>query len=153
MVRCFRVIFGRLVFYNYWGNSEKYKMLKHQEETQLFLLRVFKLCSTVYCHFNNIKTGWNFYNFWGNTEMYKRSLIAKAQSYITADGKSHFKHVNNCLNTNIHSYIVVQVVILIKMLFMFSTLVLIRHPWHLTTVAFLHWCLICAVLLCRVFKS
>ncbi len=33
------------------------------------------------------------------------------------------------------------------MLFMFSTLELIRHLWQLKTVVFLHWCLICAVLL------
>jgi hypothetical protein len=33
------------------------------------------------------------------------------------------------------------------MLFIFSTPVLIRHLWQLTTVVFLHWCLMCAVLL------
>ncbi len=33
------------------------------------------------------------------------------------------------------------------MLFIFSTPVLIRHLWQLKTVVFLHWCLICAVLL------
>ncbi len=32
------------------------------------------------------------------------------------------------------------------MMFIFSTPVLIRHLWQLKTVAFLHWCLICAVL-------
>jgi hypothetical protein len=31
------------------------------------------------------------------------------------------------------------------MLFIFSTLVLIRHPWQFKTVVFLHWCLISAV--------
>ncbi len=31
------------------------------------------------------------------------------------------------------------------MLFIFSTLVLIRHQWQLKTVVFLHWCLICNV--------
>jgi len=31
------------------------------------------------------------------------------------------------------------------MLFVYSTPVLIRHLWHLKTVAFLHWCLIRAV--------
>ncbi len=34
------------------------------------------------------------------------------------------------------------------MLFIFSTPVLIRHLWQLKTIVFLHWCLICAVLLC-----
>ena len=33
------------------------------------------------------------------------------------------------------------------MLFVFSTQVLIRHMWQLKTVVFLHWCLICALLL------
>jgi hypothetical protein len=33
------------------------------------------------------------------------------------------------------------------MLFMFSTLELIRHLWQLKTVVFMHWCLICALLL------
>jgi len=33
------------------------------------------------------------------------------------------------------------------MLLIFSTPVLIRHRWQLKTVVFLHWCLICAVLL------
>ncbi len=33
------------------------------------------------------------------------------------------------------------------MLFNFSTPVLIKHLWQLKTVVFLHWCLICALLL------
>jgi len=33
------------------------------------------------------------------------------------------------------------------MLFIFSTPMLITHLWQLETVVFLHWCLICAVLL------
>ena len=33
------------------------------------------------------------------------------------------------------------------MLFSFTTPVLIRHLWQLKTVVFLHWCLICVVLL------
>ncbi len=33
------------------------------------------------------------------------------------------------------------------MQFIFSMPVLIRHLWQLKTVVFLHWCLICAVLL------
>ncbi len=35
------------------------------------------------------------------------------------------------------------------MLFIFSTPVLIRHLWQLNIVAFLHWCLICTVLLVK----
>ncbi len=34
------------------------------------------------------------------------------------------------------------------MLFIFSTPELVRHLWQLKTVIFLHWCLICCVLLC-----
>ncbi len=33
------------------------------------------------------------------------------------------------------------------MLFIFSTPVLIRHLWQLMAAVFLHWCLICGVLL------
>ncbi len=33
------------------------------------------------------------------------------------------------------------------MLFIFSTLVLIRHVWQLKTVVLVHWCQICVVLL------
>jgi hypothetical protein len=33
------------------------------------------------------------------------------------------------------------------MLFIFSTPVVIRHLWQLKTVVFLHWCLICAILI------
>ncbi len=39
------------------------------------------------------------------------------------------------------------------MLFIFSTPVLIRHLWQLETVVFLHWCIICAVLLLVVIKT
>ncbi len=38
------------------------------------------------------------------------------------------------------------------MVFIFSTPVLIRHLWQLKAVGFLHWCLICAVLL-NIFSS
>jgi hypothetical protein len=60
------------------------------------------------------------------------------------------KIVNNYLNINIYSYLEISggqssnphlnVV-------MFSTPVLIRHLWQFKTIVFLHWCLICAVLL------
>ncbi len=39
-------------------------------------------------------------------------------------------------------HLIVKVLIYIKMLFIFSTPVLIRHLWQLKTVVFLHWCLI-----------
>ncbi len=39
------------------------------------------------------------------------------------------------------------------MYFIFSTPVFIRHLWQLKTVVFLHWCLICAVLLMTLVKA
>ncbi len=39
------------------------------------------------------------------------------------------------------------------MWFIFSTPELIRHTWQLKTVVFLHWCLICTVLLFTYFKA
>ncbi len=47
------------------------------------------------------------------------------------------KNVNNCLNTNIYSYLETfcgQSYSLFQMLFIFSTPVLIRHLWNLKTV-------------------
>ncbi len=59
-------------------------------------------------------------------------------------------NVNNCLNTNIYSYLETsggQSSNLYLDVVHFSTPVLIRHLWQLKTVVFLHWCLIRAVLL------
>jgi len=61
-----------------------------------------------------------------------------------------FKNVNYCLNTNICSYLETsdhQSSNLHLNVVHFSTPVLIRYLWQLKTVVFLHWCLICAVLL------
>jgi hypothetical protein len=58
------------------------------------------------------------------------------------------KIVNNCLNTNIYSYLETsggQSCNLYLNVVHFLTPVLIRHLWQLKTVDFLHWCLICAV--------
>ena len=60
------------------------------------------------------------------------------------------RSVNNCLNTNIYSYLEPsggQSSNLYLNVVHFSTPVLIRHLWQLKTVVFLHWCLLCAVLL------
>ncbi len=60
------------------------------------------------------------------------------------------KNVNNYLNTDIYSYLETsggQSYNLYLNLVHFLTPVLIRHLWQLKTVVFLHWCLICAVLL------
>jgi hypothetical protein len=51
-----------------------------------------------------------------------------------------FKNVNNCLNTNIYSYLGTSGG-------QSLTPVLIRHLWQLKTFVFLHWCIVCAVLL------
>jgi hypothetical protein len=60
------------------------------------------------------------------------------------------KNVNNCLNTNISSYLrhlLLKVLILFLNVVHFFQHPLVRHLWELETVIFLHWCLICAVLL------
>ncbi len=60
------------------------------------------------------------------------------------------KNVNNCLNTNIHYYLetsVGQSSNLYLNVVHFLTPVLISHSWQFKKVAFLHLCLICAVLL------
>jgi hypothetical protein len=59
-------------------------------------------------------------------------------------------NVNNYLNTNIYSYLKTsggQSSNLYLNVVHFSTPELIRHLWKLKTIVFLHWCLICAVLL------
>jgi hypothetical protein len=60
------------------------------------------------------------------------------------------KNLNNCLNTNIYSYLETsggQSSNLYLHVVPFLTPVLTRNLWQLKTVVFLHWCLICAVLL------
>ncbi len=62
------------------------------------------------------------------------------------------KNVNHCLNTNIYSYLWTffgHSSNLYLNFVIFSTPLLIRHLWQLETVVFLHWCLICALLLPR----
>ncbi len=56
------------------------------------------------------------------------------------------KNVNNCLNTNIYSYLETsggQSSNLYLNVVHFLTTVLIRYLWQLRTVVFLHGCLIC----------
>ncbi len=60
------------------------------------------------------------------------------------------KYVNNCLNTNIYSYLETsggQSYNLYLNVVPFLTPVLIRQLWQLKTVVFLHWCLMRAILL------
>ncbi len=59
-------------------------------------------------------------------------------------------NVNHYLNTNIYSYLETfggQSSKLYLNIIHFSTTELIRHLGHLKTIIFLHWCLICIVLL------
>ena len=58
------------------------------------------------------------------------------------NGTAHFKNVNNCLNTNIYSYLETYKYL---MLFNVSKPELIRNLWQLKTAVSLHWCLICAL--------
>ncbi len=58
------------------------------------------------------------------------------------------KIVNNCLNTNIYSYLETfggQIFNLYLYVGNFLTPVLIRHLWQLKTVVLMHRCLLCTV--------
>ncbi len=60
-----------------------------------------------------------------------------------------FKNVNNCLYTNVYSYLETSGGISYNPylnVVNFSTPELIRHLWQLKTLVLLHWCLICAVM-------
>jgi hypothetical protein len=63
------------------------------------------------------------------------------------------KNVNNCLNTNIYSYLETSggksYNLFFNVLFDFSTPVLIRYLWQLKAFVIMHWCIISAVLLRR----
>ncbi len=67
--------------------------------------------------------------------------------------KQHaLENVNNCLNTNIYSYLGTsggQSSNLYLNINHFLTPVVIRHLWQLKTVVSMHWYLICTVLLCQ----
>jgi hypothetical protein len=80
--------------------------------------------------------------------------VAKAKNFKISisklSGTASFKNVNNCLNTNIYSYLEASgdhiYNLYLNIVHFFSTPVLIRHMWQLKTVVFLHRCLIHAVL-------
>ncbi len=93
------------------------------------------------------------------TKFWRRGIIT-IMAYIQSQNESvknpafnkmeqhALKFVNNCLNTNIYSYLETsggqssnQYLNVVH----FSTPVLIRHLWQLKTVVFLHWWLIHAV--------
>ncbi len=69
--------------------------------------------------------------------------------YLVGPMEQHaLKNVNNNLNMNIYSYLETsggQSSYTHLNVVYFSTPVIIKHLWQLTTVVFLHWCLICSV--------
>jgi hypothetical protein len=69
------------------------------------------------------------------------SIIKKAME------QHALKNVNNCLYTNIYSYLETSGGIsynpYLNVVHFFNTRV--RHLWQLKTIVFLHWCLICSV--------
>jgi len=72
-----------------------------------------------------------------------------SMTYLLVSMEQHtLKIVNNCLNTNIYSYIETsggQNYNLYLNVVHFLTPILIKHLWQLMTVVFLQWCLKCAV--------
>ncbi len=83
--------------------------------------------------------------FWNSMHRHPR----KIQCSILMEQRA-LKNVNNCLNTNIYSYLETsggQSFNLYLNVVYFLTPVLIRHLWQLSTVVFLHWYLICMALL------
>ncbi len=80
------------------------------------------------------------------------TLIIK-QNCLSIEQRA-LKNVNNCLNTNIYSYLEMsggQSYNFYLNVFHFLAAVLIRHLWQLKTVVFLHCCVILAVLLLLIF--
>ncbi len=68
-------------------------------------------------------------------------------------GQHALKNVNNCSNTTIYSYLEIsggQISNPFWNAVHFLTPVLIRHLGQLKTVVFLHWCLLCAVILIKI---
>jgi hypothetical protein len=81
---------------------------------------------------------------------YKYQLIEGSNNQDFLKEQHALKNVNICSNTNIYSYLETsggQSSNPNLKVFHFSTPVLIKHLWQLKMVVFLHWCLICAVLL------
>jgi hypothetical protein len=77
-----------------------------------------------------------------------KSLVKLAKPNLS-NGPARFKNVNNCLNTNMYSYLETsggQSYNLYLNVLIFSIQGLNRHLWHPKTVVLLHWCLICALL-------
>ncbi len=78
------------------------------------------------------------------------SALFMADSLPLAEHRT-LKNVKKSLNTSIYPYLETSGGLSCKTIFescsVFSTPVLIRHLWQLKIVAFLHYCLICVLLL------
>ncbi len=80
-----------------------------------------------------------------------QSLMCKLQQLLMSKLRMEqhaLKNVNNCLNTNIYSYLETsggQISNPYLNFVLFSTPELIRNLWQLKTAVFLHWCQTCAV--------
>jgi hypothetical protein len=75
-------------------------------------------------------------------------MVAVAVVPVVVMEQHDLKNVNNCLNTNIYSYLETsggQSANPYLNVVHFSTPVLIRNLWQLKTAVFLHWCLIHAL--------
>ncbi len=82
-------------------------------------------------------------------ELLKDNVLEKALASIAMEQRA-LKTVNNCLNTNIYSYLKTSggtSYNLYLNFVHFSTPVLIRCLWQLKTLVFMHWYIISAVLL------
>ncbi len=77
--------------------------------------------------------------------MFSRYIIDDPRSIME---QRTFKNVNNCLNTNIYSYLETSAGQIsdpyLNVVHFFNTRVN-RYLWQLKTAVFLHWCLICAL--------
>ncbi len=91
-----------------------------------------------------------FFSKFGEKDKCSEDLCFKDVLRVIYNGTACFKIVNNCLNSNINSYLETsggQSSNLYLNVAHFSTPVLIIHLWQLKKVVFLNWCLIHAVLL------
>ncbi len=88
-----------------------------------------------------------------SSEQPSKRLFLLTQRCIAQLEQLAFKNVNNCLNTNIYSYLETSggnsCNLYFNVLQFFNTPVLIRHLCQLKTVVFRHRCLKCAVQLVK----
>ncbi len=108
------------------------------------------LCNILFLHLTltRLRQRHAFYNGTANFKNVNNNFNTNIYSYLT------LKNVNNCLNTYVSSYLETsggQIYNLyLNVVHFFNTIKLL---WQLKTVVFLHWCLICTVLLCIFFQN